>query len=119
MMAGPNRKHEQQRGEDRAAGAEGDVAEDVQRADLVAEVDELVEHAIVLLPDGRAAGPNDFEARSCKARFHRIDQGRHAAPDRTLDHHRVARTRLPPAPPARSRPAFRPHAPLLPAASMS
>ena len=43
--AGSEQHHEQQRGEDGAAGAEGDVAENVQRPDLVAEVHQLVEHS--------------------------------------------------------------------------
>ena len=42
--------HEQQCREDGATGSERDVAEDVQRADLIAEIDELIEHAELASP---------------------------------------------------------------------
>ena len=48
-------EHEQQRRHDGAAGAEGDVAKDVERPDLIAEVHQRVEHPSTLQA---AAGPN-------------------------------------------------------------
>src|SRR4029077_13366927 len=43
--AGSEQHHEQQCGEDGSARAEGDVLENVQHRDLVAEVHELVKHS--------------------------------------------------------------------------
>src|SRR5581483_7214938 len=52
---GTEEEHEQQRRHDGAAGAEGDVAENVQRPDLVAEAHQRIEHS--LYPPG-LPGPN-------------------------------------------------------------
>ena len=47
-MVGPNRNTNNERGDDRAAGAECDVAEDVEDGDLVRQIDQPIEHRINL-----------------------------------------------------------------------
>ena len=47
---GSEHHHEQKRRKGCAAGSECDVAKNVQRADLIAEIDELIEHARRILP---------------------------------------------------------------------
>ena len=74
----PEQEHEQQRRHDGAAGAEGDVAEHVQRPDLVAEAHQRVEHSSVSPQVGSETLP------------HRIHDGCHARSARPLDHHDVA-----------------------------
>jgi hypothetical protein len=46
----PKHHHEQQRGENSAAGPECNVPENIQRTDLIAKIDELIEHAVKTFP---------------------------------------------------------------------
>ena len=78
-MAGPNRNTNSSAVMMRAAGAEGDVAKDVQRPDLVAEAHQRIEH------------PSPSWPPRSEARQHGLDQRRHARPQRALDHYHVAR----------------------------
>ena len=75
----PEQEHEQQRRHDGAAGAEGDVAEDIQRPDLLAEAHQHIEHSYP--PGWLLAEP----------RQHGSHQRRHARAQRALDHHHVTR----------------------------
>ena len=91
----PEQEHEQRAGRHRAAGAEGDVAEDVERRAEPAEagrkrvgkLDQPVEHTISALSRGliqrRLAG---------KALFERIHNDFHLRAQRSLDHDRIPRT---------------------------
>ena len=57
-------ENEQQRRHDRAAGAERNIAENIQRADIVAELDEFVEHSSPLAAGPRGDPRPDSNCRS-------------------------------------------------------
>ena len=59
---GPEQEHEQQRRDQRSAGAEGDVAEDIEGGELRGELGQPIEHRLLPLPGpvyaGAASAPN-------------------------------------------------------------
>ena len=78
-------EHEHQRGDHRAAGAEGDVAEDVEERDLTGKFGEPIEHR-----DPRPSRAARTRAWRGKLPFQRLDDRPHFRAQRALHHHRVA-----------------------------
>ena len=92
MMVWPNRNTKQQRGDDRAAGAEGDVAKHIEDGELVRQIDQPIEHRINLVRTRLRVRLRSC-LRSILARIgplQRLDDGRHARAERALDHDGVA-----------------------------
>ena len=82
-------EHEQQRGDDRAAGAERDVAEHIEDGELVRQIDQPIEHRINLVRTRLRRRPR---RRGADRPLQRLDDGRHARAERALDHDDIAGT---------------------------
>ena len=81
--AGPEQHDEQQRGEDGAAGAEGDVFENVQDPDLIAEVHQLIQHPTLRTASAVCSRPAPMSTWGLRMLLfalgnQQVDQRRHA-----------------------------------------
>ena len=92
-------EHEHQSGDDGAAGAERDVAEDVEERDLVGKFGQPIKHRCEILPllhSGARPAVKRFAPAPARARpagelpFQRLDDRPHFRAQRTFHHHRVA-----------------------------
>ena len=78
-------EHEHQRGDDGAAGAEGDVAEDVEEREVPGEIGQPIEHRFKPYRCLCSSAP-----ASRKLAFQRLDDRSHFRAQRALHHHHVA-----------------------------